>query len=59
MSQSARFKANRPVTIQVVVQLLDMLDEITEELHCQECMEEASSMEEVNEIVKEFQDSTQ
>ena len=33
MSQGARFKANRPATSEVVVQLLDTLDEVTEELH--------------------------
>ena len=40
VSQGARFKANRPVTSQVLVQLLDMLDEVTEELQCKESMEE-------------------
>ena len=39
------------------MQLLGMLDDITEELHCKESVEEASSMEEVHEIVKEFQES--
>ena len=49
VSQDARFKANRPVTSQAVVQLLDMLDKVTEELQCEESMEEASSMEKVHE----------
>ena len=57
MSQSVRFKANRPVTNQAVVQLLDILDEVTEELQCKEGAEEANPMEEVFEIVKEFQES--
>ena len=33
-----------------------MLDKVTEELHCEEIVEEADSMEEVCEIVKEFQE---
>ena len=57
MSQGARFKAYRPVTSQTVVQLLDVLDNVTENLQCKESMEEASLMEEVHEIVKEFQES--
>ena len=36
-----------------------MLHEVTEELQCEESMEEASLMEEVHEIVKEFQESPQ
>ena len=40
VSQGTRFKANRPVTSQVLLQLLDMLDEVTEELQCKESMEE-------------------
>ena len=36
MSQGARFKVNRPVNNQVVVQLLDVLEEVTEELQCEE-----------------------
>ena len=56
MSQGARFKVNRPVISQAVVQLLDVQDKVTEELQCEESMEEADSMEEVHEIVKEFQD---
>ena len=39
------------------MQLFDVLDEATEELLCEESVEEASSMKEVNEIVKEFQES--
>ena len=56
MSQGVRFKVNRPVTSQAVVQLLDVLDKVTEELQCKENMEEAGSMEEVHEIVEEFQE---
>ena len=56
MSQGARLRANRPVTSQAVVQLCDMLDEVMEELQCEESMEEASAMEEVHEIFKEFQE---
>ena len=59
MSQGARLKANRPVTSQVVVQMPNVLDEVTEELQCKESAEETSSMEEVHEIVKEFQESHQ
>ena len=33
-----------------------MLDEVTEELLCKENVEEADSMEEVHEIVEEFQE---
>ena len=59
MSQGARFKANRPVTSQAIVQLLNVLDEVTEELQCKESVEETSKMEEVHEIVKDFQESPQ
>ena len=55
MSQGSRFKANRPVTSQAVVQLLDVLDKLTEDLQCKESVEEAYSIKEVHEIVKEFQ----
>ena len=55
--QGAGFKAKRPVNFQAVVQLLDVLDEATEELQCEESVEEADPMEEVHKIVKEFQDS--
>ena len=34
-----------------------MLDEVTEEFQCEESMEEAGSIEEVHDIVKEFQES--
>ena len=57
VSQSARFKINRPVTTQAVGQLLDVLDEVTQ-LQCEESIEEANLMEEVHEIVKEFQSPT-
>ena len=56
VSQGSTFKSNRPVTSQAVVQLLDVLDEVTEELQCEESVEEATSMEEVQEIVEEFQE---
>ena len=56
MSRGAKFKVNRPVTSQAVVQLFDVLDAVTEEFQCEESMEEASLMEEVHEIVKEFQE---
>ena len=59
MSQGARFKVSRPVTSQTVVQLLDVLDEVTEELQCKESVEEFNLVEEVHEIVEEFQDSSQ
>ena len=59
MSQGAKFKINRPATSQAVVQLLDMLDEVTEELQCEENIEESGLMVEVCEIVKEFQESPQ
>ena len=59
MSQSARFKVNRPVPSQVVVQLLDVIDEVTKELQCEESVEEASSKKKVHEIVEEFQESPQ
>ena len=59
MSQGARFKVNRPVTSQAVVQLLDVLDKVTEKIQCEECVEEADPMEEVHEIVEEFQKSPQ
>ena len=57
MSQGARFKINRPATSQAVVQLLDVLDEVTEELQCKESIEEVDLMEEVYEIVKISQKS--
>ena len=57
MSQGARFKVNRTVTSQAVVQQLDVLDEVTEELKCKQTVEETNSMEELHEIVKEFQES--
>ena len=38
------------------MQLLDMIDEVTEELQCEEGIEESNSMEEVHEIVEEFQE---
>ena len=56
MFLGATLKANRPVTSHAVVQPLDVLDEVTEELQCRESTEEASSMDEVHEIVKEFQE---
>ena len=59
MSQGVRFKANKSVTSQAVVQLLDILDEVTEEVQCEESAEEASAMEGVHEIDKEFQESPQ
>ena len=59
VSQGAKFKVNRPVTSQAVVQLLDVLDKVTEGLQCKESMEEVALMEEVHEIVKEFQESAQ
>ena len=59
VSQAARFKVNRPITSQAVVQLLDELDKVTEELQCKESIEEANLMEKVHEIVKEFQESPQ
>ena len=40
VSQGARFKANRPVTSQAAVQLLDILDKFTEELQCEESVVE-------------------
>ena len=36
-----------------------MLDEVTEEFQCEERTKEASSIEEVHEIVKEFQEFPQ
>ena len=51
VSQGARFKANRPVTSQAVVQLPYVLDEVTEELQCKESAGEASSMEEVHQRI--------
>ena len=59
VSQGARIKVNKPVTSQVVVHLLHMLDEVTEELQWEESMEEPSSVEKVHEIVEEFQESPQ
>ena len=59
MSPGARFKANRPVTSKVVVQLLDVLDKVTEELQGKESTEEANSMEEIHEIIEELQESPQ
>ena len=59
VSEGAMFKANIPVTSQALVQLLDVLDEVTQELQCKESTEEASSVAEVHEIVKEFQESPQ
>ena len=58
VSQCARFKVNRPATSQAAVQLLDVLDYVTEELQCEESVE-VDSMEEVHETVKECQDSPQ
>ena len=40
----------------MVIQQLDVLDEVMEELECEESMEKASSMEEVHEVVEEFQE---
>ena len=57
VSQGARVKANRPVTSQAVVQLLDVLDEITERIQCEESAEETNSVEEVHDIAKQFQES--
>ena len=59
MSQGARFNGNKPVTSQVVVQLLDVIDEVTEELQCKGNTEEANSMEEIHEIVDKFQELPQ
>ena len=59
VSQGARFKVNRHVTSQAVVQLLDFLDEFTEELQCKENIEEVDSMEKVHKIIKEFQEFPQ
>ena len=59
MSQGFRIKVNRPVTSQAVVQLLGVLDKVTEELQCEESLKEANSIEEVHEIVKGFQESPQ
>ena len=56
VSQGGRLRANRPFTSQAVVYLLDLLDEVTEEVQCEESMEEASIME-VHEIIEEFQES--
>ena len=56
VSQGARFKVKRYVTSQAAVKLLDVLDEVTEELQCKDSMEEVDSVEEVHEIVKEFQE---
>ena len=55
-TQGGRVKINRPVTSQVVVQLLNVLDEVTEEIQCEEIAEEANSVEEVLEIAEQFQD---
>ena len=57
MSQGARFKINGPVTSQVIVQLLDVLDEVAEELQCKENVKEVDLLEEVHEIVKKLQES--
>ena len=54
MSQGSRFKINRLVTSQAVVQLLNVLDEVTEEMQCEESIEEANLMVEVHELVEEF-----
>ena len=43
MSQGARFKINRPATSQAVVQLLDVLDEVTKEPQCKESIEEVEN----------------
>ena len=59
MSLGARFQVNRPVTSQAVVQLLDVLNKGIEKLQCEESIEEADSLEEVHEIVEEFQESPQ
>ena len=59
MSQGARFKVSGPVTNQAVVQMLDVLYVVTEALKCEESVKEANSIEEVHEIVKEFQESPQ
>ena len=54
--QGAKFKVdNRPITSQAVVQLHDMLGEVTEELQSEESMEEASSLDEICEIPEEPQ----
>ena len=47
-----RAKVNRPATSQAVVQLLEVLDEVTEELQCEESTEEANSVEEVHETAE-------
>ena len=57
VSQGAMFKVTRPVTSQAVVQLHDVLDKVTEELQCEESVEEANSVEEVHEIVEDYQES--
>ena len=54
MVSGTRFQVNRPVTSQAEVQLLDVLDEDTEELQCEESIEDTNLMEEVHETVKEF-----
>ena len=36
------------------MQLVDMIDEVTEDLQCEESIEEAKSLEEVCGIVEEF-----
>ena len=41
VSQGAKFKVNRSVTSQAVVQLPDVLDKVTGELQCEESIEEA------------------
>ena len=58
MFQGARFKINRPATIEAVVQLLDMLDKVNKELQSKENVEEADLMEEIYKIVEEFQESS-
>ena len=40
VSQGTWFKVNRPVTSQAVGQLLDVLDEVKEEIQCEERIEE-------------------
>ena len=49
---------NRSATSHPVVQLLDVLDEVSEELQCEKNVE-AGSMGEVHEIIEEFQESPQ
>ena len=57
VSQGARFKVNRPVTSKAVVQLLDVIEEVTGELQCEGSVEETDLMDEIHESFKEFQES--